>query len=297
MRKVLWCMLFLLAGGAFAGELAKPKEMISRVVKQREVAPLLYVLPSLGTSGRANMEIRILQGKHLLIREVVKLPAGVAAGAAVDVLFTHPDEIKKLRTIEAETPGSLRFISLIEERVITDEPFAAIEAGGAKAALASAVGEIAEVEVKAPPRLRVRANDFYEDDPCWQQCNVSYQSCLEWCDPRGDSCTLCEIWYHDCYIECPSPPASCSEPKSTSTVTSRTPVAAYWAGQSACVFGWEWDYDAVTYQITIYQRTEHCDGSHTDVAISSYYQTIYCWYQTFYSCYPNTATSVFPQCY
>ena len=309
---VLFVIILLLAGSGFAGERTRSAEesaavdrtaarpalpegaMATAVPKQREAAPLLYVLPSLGTKEHAAMEIHILQGKRLLIREVVSLPAGTAGGAVVDVLFTHPSEIQRLRTIEAQTPGSLRFLSFIEGRVITDEPFAAIEAQGAKASLQEAVGEVSEVEVKATPRLRVRANDFYEDDPCWQHCNVQYASCLDWCDPRGDSCTQCEIWYHDCYIECPSPP--CSDPVSVSTYTNYSAVTAYWYGQQSCVAGQRWDYITVHYLVTVYQRTEHCDGSHTDVFSYSYYQDVACWTNTHISCYPTTSYFVYPQC-
>src|SRR4051794_10584586 len=91
-----FCTLFTLTGAAFAGELAKPDEKVGAPFKkEREVAPLFYVLPDLGTRETAMMEIRILQGKRELIGETVGLPANVPSGAAVDVLFTHPDEIKR----------------------------------------------------------------------------------------------------------------------------------------------------------------------------------------------------------
>jgi len=131
-------------------------------------------------------------------------------------------------------------------------------------------------------------------NPCWQQCNVSYQSCLEWCDPRGDSCTQCEIWYHDCYIECPAPP--CSEPVSVSTYTSYSAQSAYWYGQTSCQFGQRYDYLTIHYLVTVYQRTVHCDGSHTDVYSYSYYQDVACWNNTHIPCSPSSPYFVGPQC-
>jgi hypothetical protein len=160
---------------------------------KREAAPLLYLLPDLGTGENVAMEIRIVQGKRQLVREVVALPAGVPAGAAVDVLFTHPDELKRLRAIEAKTPGSLRFIALAGGRVVTDEPFANIEASGAKLSTEAAIGEIREIEAR-PAARKPLARALGKDPDCTYWCDVQQNSCLEWCDPRGDSCTQCYTW-------------------------------------------------------------------------------------------------------
>jgi hypothetical protein len=288
------CALVTLSGAAFAGELAKPDEKVGTPFKkEREVAPLFYVLPDLGTKETAMMEIRILQGKRELVRETVWLPANVRSGAAVDVLFTHPDEIKRLRAIEAQTPGSLRFLSFLAGRLITDEPLADIEARGAKTTMDAAVGQISEVEVKPAPKLRVSAND---EDPCWEHCNVQYASCLDWCDPRGDSCTQCEVWYHDCWIECPAPVVPCSEPKKVSNYDVYSVDSAMWYGQWSCVAGQQWDYITIRYLVTTYQRTEHCDGSHTDTWVGSRYEYRDCWANTGYYCYPSNSYFVYPQC-
>src|SRR5215212_3008486 len=276
-----------LAASAFAGELAKPGEKIGTPFKKdRDVAPLFYVLPALDTKEAAIMDIRIFQGKRELVRETVGLPADIRSGAAVDVLFTHPEEVKRLRAIEAHTPGSLRFLSFIDGRLITDEPFAAIEARGAKTTLDAAIGQVSEVEVKATPKLRVSAAD---EDPCWEHCNVQYASCLDWCDPRGDSCTQCEVWYHDCWIECPAPVVPCSEPKSVSYYDVYTQQSAMWYGQASCVAGQQWDYITIKYLVTDYQRTEHCDGSHTDTWVGSHYEYVSCWANTHYYCYPTNS--------
>jgi hypothetical protein len=300
----------LLTGSVFAGEKIRSADeptaertaarpalpegaMAHALPEEREAAPLLYVLPELGIKEHATMEIRILQGKRLLIREMVSLPANVAAGRAVDVLFTHPDELKRLRTIEGQTPGSLRFISLIEGRVITDEPLGAIEAQGANASLDSAVGEVAEIEVKPAPRLRLQADSYYDEDPCWVDCNSRHDQCLDWCDPRSDECSRCETWYHDCIQWCPVP---CSEPRSVSTYKNYYAQSAYWYGQSSCQFGQRYDYLVIHYRVDVFQRTEHCDGSHTDVYSYTYYEDVACWNNSYVPCSPSSPYFVSPLC-
>ncbi|HEV7921611.1 MAG TPA: hypothetical protein VGR02_12555 [Thermoanaerobaculia bacterium] len=254
--------------------------------KQREAAPLLYLLPSLGTHGNVAMEIRILQGKRQLVREAVALPADVADGAAVDVLFTHPAELTRLRTLETATPGSLRFIALVQGRVVTDEPFAAIEAGGAKLSPEAAVGEIREVEVRAVRKPLVRA--LGKDPDCTYWCDVQQNSCLEWCDPRGDSCNQCYTWYNDCWSQCGD---VCSD--ATTTYTTYTPTSTTnlgWrcvANSYPAPIGKRWDRVTVTYVVTNYQRTQHCDGNYTDTPTGSYNTTMTCWKRTNINCGPS----------
>lgn len=288
-------VVLLMSWSAFAGELSKPGERIyPEPKKHRDVAPLLYVLPELGNTQPVLMQIHIYQAKHLLVTEIVKLPAFAPAGATVDVLFTHPKELTNLRTIEKETPGSLRFVALVGEKVVTDEPFANIEAGGAGLRMESAVGEIQEVSVTPAPKLRVRALD-----DCSDACDAAYWDCYARCDERGDSCAICSNQWQDCLRYCPQP---CTEPKSQSDYTTCQIVAIYYFGEAACFSysypygsGYRYEHYYVVLLCTNYHRVEHCDGSYTDTQTGQYYASYWCWYNTYIPCGPPTDYP-FPEC-
>lgn len=288
MNKVRYAAIALclaLAASAFA---VRPDGPAAREgSNKREAAPLLYLLPDLGTGENVAMEIRIVQGKRQLVREVVALPAGVPAGAAVDVLFTHPDELKRLRAIEAKTPGSLRFIALAGGRVVTDEPFANVEASGAKLSTEAAIGEIREIEAR-PAARKPLARALGKDPDCTYWCDVQQNSCLEWCDPRGDSCTQCYTWYNDCWNQCGDVCSDAYSNYTTYTPTSTTDLGSRCVANSyPAPFGKRWDRVTVTYTVTNYQRTTHCDGSYTDTPTGSYNTTMTCWKKTNINCGPS----------
>jgi hypothetical protein len=290
-------LCILMATAAFADEQkqrTRPDDPVTRQsARQRDVAPLLYALPALNTNDVSTLEIRIFQTKHPLIRETVMLPAAVPLGAAVDVLFTHPDELKRLRSIEAEKPGSLRFLALIDGRVVTDEPFASIEARSATLSLEAAIGQVQEIEVRATPKPRVRT--LSKDPACTEHCDTMLNSCLEWCDPRGDSCVQCYTWYNDCWSQCGDIPDPCTEPKSTSTYSTTTYDSGVPYGTN-CYVGKQWTYWSLRFLVTDYIRTEHCDGSHTDTFVGSHYVYTDCWVNTGYSCYGGFSFTPNPRC-
>ncbi|HKO56686.1 MAG TPA: hypothetical protein VJ276_12480 [Thermoanaerobaculia bacterium] len=275
--------LVLLAATAFAAEQkerSRPDVAFNRdTTAQREVAPLLFALPELNTNDTSILELRVFQVKHQLIRQTVALPAHVPAGAAVDVLFTHPDELTRLRTIESETPG-LRFIALLDGRVIADEPFASIEKRGKTLSLDAAIGQVQEVEVRAVKKPLVKAETIIKDPECMSWCDQQLAQCLDWCDPRGSDCNLCYTWYHDCSVPCPD---VCVEPKSTSTYNNVTLVSATPFG-NGCYRGEVWTHWSNHYLVSVYQRTTHCDNSYTDTFQYSYYQDTDCWINTHSFC-------------
>ena len=198
--------------------------------KEREAAPLLYALPALGAAEAQLLEIRIIQAKYWLVRETVSIPAGTP-DAVIDVLFTHPAELTRLRAIETSAPGSLRFMAMIGERVLTDEPFAEIEARGTMLTPDTVVGEIRTVEARKSPKLRVATES--KDPVCTEPCDVMLASCLEWADPRGSDANQCYSWHYSCSIPCGDVPDPCTEPKSTSTYSVTTLTASSLIG-SVC---------------------------------------------------------------
>ncbi|HKO56684.1 MAG TPA: hypothetical protein VJ276_12470 [Thermoanaerobaculia bacterium] len=284
-RIAMLCTALLFAAAVFGAEQkerTRPDQPFTReAAKQREAAPLLYALPTLRTNDISILELRVLQGKVQLIRERVMLPAEVPDGAAVDVLFTHPDELRRLRAIETETPGKLRFIALIDGRVVTDEPFASIEAQGRTLSLDAAIGEVQEIESRPTPKPRVRSTD--KDPACVEHCDWALSSCLEWCDPRGD-CSFCYTQYDDCASPCPDLPVPCTEPKSTSTYSTTTYDSGYPYG-TGCFVGKQWTHWANRFLVSDYTRTEHCDGSYTDSFNGSHYIYNDCWVNDGYFCY------------
>jgi len=302
----------LFANAAFAQELPRaaypgaafnPKagEPIQRQVssKQREAAPLLYLLPALPANEPVTMEIRVLQGKRQLISETVKLPARVADGATVDVLFTHPNELKRLRAIETLQPGSLRFVALVSGETVTNEPFAAIESRGAKLSLNTAVGEVSAVDAR--PAAKTRGGLFIHAlDQCTDDCDAAYSSCLEWCDERSNSCQQCWEDYVACSSNCGP---SCTEPKSTSDYNTYTITGVSYFGTHGCyspfhptTFGTNYEYLYVTVLVTTFHRVVHCDDSYTDTQTNQYSTSYWCWNDTHSSCGNSTATPPSPQC-
>ena len=288
------CLVLPLTTAAFAGEMLAPRERLAdrrspAEPNQRAALPLLYALPALGSGEAQLLEIRIVQTKYWLVREIVSIPAGTPAGAVVDVLFTHPAELTRLREIETTMPGGLRFMAMIGQHVLTDEPFAEIEARGATLSLDAAVGEIRTVEARKSPRLRIVTQS--KDPICAEQCDTALASCLEWADPRGSDANLCYSWHWSCWSQCGDIPDPCTEPKSTSTYTTNTLLVSSYIGSVCAPVFWPpnsgnkyWDHYSRLYRVDHYTRTVHCDDSYTDTLTNSTSAYATCWSPTFYSC-------------
>lgn len=251
---------------------------------ERRVRPLLIALPSLETNDQSLVEIRILRGRERVIQQTLMIPPGTPEGAVIDVLFTHPTELRQLR----EEAANLQVIVRANGRLIIDEPFVAIDARGSRLSPADAIGDLREVKTYPKLAKRVAAQGMYYDPYCMDYCDTQYNSCLQWCDPRGDSCTQCEIWYHDCYTQCP---ILCEDPKNVSTYTVQTPVS-YTQILTQCVrnyqgpaeIGHTWIQYSTVIRTDTYQRTEYCNGSYTDTLTSTSYNTITCWKPTTQLC-------------
>ncbi len=298
MKKLAAVLTVVLATTAFAQEQkerARPDNPMERervLTEQREAAPLLYLIPSLGTKEAVDLEIRVLQGKRELVSEVVKLPANVPNGASVDLLFTHPDQLKRLRAIEAERPGSLRFISRVQGRVLLDAAFADVVAAGTDLSMESAIGQPSQVTVRQSPKILTKTD--YKEPYCADHCEVTLNSCLDWCDPRGD-CSFCYTQYNDCWSQCPDLPDPCYEPKSESNYVVDTLRQAY-VLNTVCRI-WTWQYWTHYWEHATWHRVTHCDNSYTDTYVSSTYEWKDCWVNTHVNCSPSTYYSLpSPEC-
>ncbi|HEX7809987.1 MAG TPA: hypothetical protein VF608_14720 [Thermoanaerobaculia bacterium] len=255
-------------------------------VAQESVTQLLYALPSTIDPQSDLIELRIVQGNVALISETVALPFDGRKNASLSVLRTHADELKRLRSIEAENAGSLRFIASVDGRVITDAPFAMMDELRAAMSIGSIIGETRSVNSRPAAKLRAQSQAW--EPSCVANCEAQYSQCLEWCDPRGSECSQCYEWYNDCLYSCPQ---VCSEPKSVTTYNVRVPQSSTLVTTSCLKQGTSaptrWERRSVVSIVYTYQRTEHCNGSYTDVLTGSTYDTQLCWYYTATPCSPS----------
>lgn len=118
----------------------------------------------------------------------------------------------------------------------------------------------------------------YPEPYCADSCQASLDSCLEWCDPRGDSCTQCYTWYNDCYTQCPM---ICEDPKEVKDYTTHTVVGSTYTGSWGCftsLAGGNWFYYQYQYTIKNSQmrKTTNCDGSSTTQELSYSYSYASC---------------------
>lgn len=265
--------------------------------KERTVAPMFYVLPDLGNTAEAVMELRISNAKRTLVRQTIVLPARLPENARIDVLFTHANELQHLRTLDKNSPETIRFVAEVNGRVVTDAFFADVDSYGASLSEGSSVGTVRGVEVKLvdPRRIQAQGND----PECLAECDRLFQECIDRCDPRGDSCSRCTDDYNACAWYCPD---VCTEPKSVSNYTVWTPTNWAWYGTDACrspsyqSTGNVWWEIYVWYTVTTYQRTEHCDGSYTDTQVGQYNTNGWCWAEQWDSCNNAQGGTPFPVC-
>ncbi len=274
----------LVATTLFAGE----RVPLDEKAGERRVRPLLIALPSLETNDQSLIEIRILRAKERVLEQTTLVPPGTPAGAVIDVLFTHPGELRQFR----EDPEKLQIVVRADDRVVIDEPFAAVDARGALLSRADAIGELREVKQYPKRSGRISADDLYYEPYCMEHCDTQYNSCLEWCDPRGDSCTQCEIWYHDCWIQCP---IVCQDLKSDTYETRYTPLYSTAYHDSACLSYltsppgnavW-WDEYTIRYRVDNVRTTEYCSGVVVTQVVSSYETDIRCWWNSGDHCYSS----------
>jgi hypothetical protein len=286
MKRSLATLFLLIATTTLFAREASSTDTLRRFsaeLPQESIAQLLYALPPTIDAESDLIELRIVQRNVALITETIALPFEGRENASISVLRTHADELKRLRSIEAENAGSLRFIASVDGRVITDAPFAAMDELSAAQSVGSIIGEARSVSSR--PAAKLRAQSQAREPSCVANCDQQYSQCLEWCDPRGSECSLCYGWYNDCLYSCPQ---VCSEPKSVSTYNVRVPQSSTLVSTSCLKQGinapTRWERRSVVSIVYTYQRTQHCDGSYTDVLTGSQYETKTCWYYTLTPC-------------
>jgi hypothetical protein len=241
--------------------------------KAKGIAGLPFDLD--GVTGGAELSVAVSNGKLDVVRETIVLPNDVAGKATISFLANHEKELGQIRKLAAAKPGTLRFTVSIGERVIADVPFAAADRGSANLAEGGAiVGQSTTVDVNIRDPRKIAPTGMQPDPECEAACNDTYVECYYViCDQRGD-CSYCWEDYEYCAASCPQ---ICVEPKSVSTYnTSWQYIGSYNLG-NICLQNWYayifWEDVERRY---VYQRTEHCDGTYTDVLQDTQYRSSFC---------------------
>ncbi|MGZ5459343.1 MAG: hypothetical protein ACXWN1_22100 [Thermoanaerobaculia bacterium] len=254
----------------------------------RETPPLFVEIPAF--SGPATLEVRFLHGEVVIAAEIVELDAKRPARAAMNILNDHQKELLKIRALEAEQHASVKVQVLGAPVDVPERSLAEIETRSRMLESVPTAGMTKSVQVSlaaARRGSRIAAN-WTPDPECVQQCDDERQFCYEdRCDPRG-SCEFCEQYWRDCYYSCPE---VCTEPKDVYNVFGNwTYIGTNYLG-NACLDIYphngigtshsRWQYVA---RLNVYQRTEHCDGTYTDVFTGYTYEYYYCYTSNGYNC-------------
>lgn len=181
-------------------------------------------------------------------------------------------------------------------RVVTDELFAVIETNSGELLLDNTVDTVSQIAVSSPSKSRMQVERVSKEPYCHERCDQDLYSCLDWCDPRGDSCELCYTWYDDCLAECPD---VCTDPRSVTTHTTRTPVGyTYYSSSCRSQYGSTtlWDNISIRYRVDNWERTVNCDGSYSDRWLSSHDTYVNCWTNSGQYCSYSVGAPPSPRC-
>jgi len=227
---------------------------------------------------------------------IVELLAGDPAGLA-DVLARAERAGKGRlsvsldgRTLKTFTPAEFRAYN---ER-FQHAPPAVLTPSGEVRTFAPGIGR-----APRPADLRDLLSKGY-DPQCVANCDTN----RDWCyqnEPSCegvDYCEICEDEWASCHNNC----WICTDPKSTSQYTTSSLYSATFYG-SSCLEEWFYPhsrywYDSYSYVIRNYrwQRTEYCDGSHTDTLLYTWDTTGSCLRSTFFTCSFSFGTAYGPYC-
>lgn len=133
------------------------------------------------------------------------------------------------------------------------------------------------------------AKGVYRDPDCVAACDAELDFCLnQRCDPRGDDCTLCYIYYNDSILNCPM---ICEDPKKVEDYTTQTLAGTQYIGPSGCyhsLAGGNYNYAQYQYTIknTQYRKTTYCNGTTSTQELSYWY--------TYTSCFQRGSTCPTP---
>jgi hypothetical protein len=149
-------------------------------------------------------------------------------------------------------------------------------------------------QVSRPPATK----GVYTDPYCADECASEEDVCLnQRCDPRGDDCQYCYVYYNDCMLSCPT---VCEDPRSVNDTTTQSVVSTQSTGAFGCynsLFGGSFYYGQIqaTIKNTTVRHTTNCDYTTSDQVLSVWYTYSSC-FQKYQSCYPPVGGTMYQSC-
>ncbi len=147
---------------------------------------LAFPLRTAGGPVWIEAELR-LDGKVIMSEQRVASP-----DARVVHLFAHgAGQLGVLRDQDARNPGRVQLRILQGGKPVFDSSLTKFDA------------QYATDRATPGPRPRGIA-DIAAKSACSDNCDLYYQDCLSWCDPRGSECASCWDQYENCMAGCPT---------------------------------------------------------------------------------------------
>jgi len=243
---------------------------VRSVKAEHAAAGLPFDLPAGLVSPSETLTVAVSSGPRILVQETIVLPGSLSAAPTISFLAHHQSELAQLRKLAGAEAESLRFSVSARCKVLLDVPFIDADRGSSRLADGElAVGESRSVDVK----LRDPRKGMQPDPDCESACSDAFLECDYYCDHRG-SCSYCNDQYSWCVFQCPQ---VCVEPKSVHDVySSWTYIGSYNNGTICIANAYAYIFWEDVERRNVYQRTEHCDGSYTDVYKSTQYRSSFC---------------------
>lgn len=294
-------------------ELASLMANDPRIHEAVESRPLFFRL-----SGNSAKQVRfdVTVGGRLYLSETVRLTGGLAGGLnAVEFLARDAAQLERLYRLAQNPAIPIRVAVQVDRGRAREFSFADFVENNRALKLTQLRPAITTSELQAPASdgttsaAMASTATLETASACQDQCYSDYLSCRSaMCDggcirppcPYSvdpsllviPDCSVCDDQYSSCLASCPS---DCTDPKSVSQYTTNELVAVYY-GAMNCYRDW-WSSDPywgswyqtlyLVFKVTVYQRTEYCDGHVSVVPISVYYTSGSCDHPLYWSCtYP-----------
>ncbi|HEV8580934.1 MAG TPA: hypothetical protein VGX68_17850 [Thermoanaerobaculia bacterium] len=165
---------------------------------------LAFPLLATGAPVRLEAELR-LDGKVIMSEQLV---------ARADVRVVHlfaqgAGHFGALRDQDARNPGRVQLRILLDGKPVFD----------------SSLTEFDAKYPTDPATSGPRPRNVATKSACSDNCDLYYQDCISWCDPRGNECANCNDQYNNCMASCPT----CND----WVEVSRTRIGREWTGSSS----------------------------------------------------------------
>lgn len=275
----------------------------SASIARPEQRAFFSLMGELVPPGARELKIEVRIDGRTALQETLQLPMD-AAGGIFEVLAGDPEEWARLAA-RAEKAGRRAAVTVtLDGRTLRTFSFADFLAYNRQFQQAPlAVHQpLADVRTVYPEAPKARSSSGLSTKGWDYQCLDVCDSDRDYCYQTEPSCfgvDLCQVC-DDQWSYCRSGCWICEEPKSTSQYTVSWIKSTTWVG-SGCLqeFTSKYTYDFYNYVQgnARYQRTEHCDGSHTDTYLYSLADTTgSCIRRTLFTCSFASGNATPPFC-